>query len=104
MAITTAYVELNPVRAGLSRDAGEYRWSTFTRHAGLESREPLIERLWTPSSWFLSLGSTATRRSAAFVDCFEHYRTRDEWSEVYGDPPRSDQVGRVERPDRSRAW
>jgi putative transposase len=103
MAITTAYVELNPVRAGVSRSAGDYRWSTFRRHAGLESIEPLVERLWTPSSWFLSLGASPTRRSAAFVDCFEHYRARDEWADVYADPSLPDEVGRVERPDRSRA-
>ena len=29
MTVTTAYVALNPVRARLCEEAGDYRWSTF---------------------------------------------------------------------------
>lgn len=103
MAITTAYIELNPVLAGLCQDAQEYRWSTFRRHAGLPSLEPLIGKLWTPSSWFLSLGREPSERSASFVDWFEHYRDRNEWSELSPFPPVATDHKRVERPDRRRA-
>lgn len=103
MAVTTSYVELNPVLAGLCEDAQEYRWSTFRRHAGLPVREPLIEQLWTPSPWFLSLGCGPAERSAAFVDWFEHYRDRNEWSELSRFPPAPSDKKRVERPDRRRA-
>jgi putative transposase len=103
MAVTTAYVELNPVRANLCETAHRYRWSTFPRHAGLESCEPLINRVWVPSSWYLSLGANPLERSGAFVDCFEHYRKRDDWTQVYGDPPSRPDQKRVERPDRRRA-
>ena len=35
------YVERNPVRAGLVRQAWEYRWSSARYHAGLEATDPL---------------------------------------------------------------
>lgn len=103
MAVTTVYIALNPVRAGLSEDAANYRWSTFRRHAGLEPSEALIEQIWSPSSWFLSLGKDDAERSAAFLGCFEDYRARDEWEDVYKDPPHPDDQKRFERPDRRRA-
>ena len=83
MAVTTAYVALNPVRAGICRRASDYRWSTFALHVGAEPEEPLIRRLWTPSSWFLSLGNDPAARSAAFEDWFHYYRARDDWRAVY---------------------
>lgn len=103
MAATMAYVALNPVRAGLCKNATDYRWSTFRLHAGFPPQETLINKIWSPSSWFLSLGNVSAERSAAFLDSFEHYRARDEWQGVYNDPPRPSDRKRVERPDRRRA-
>lgn len=103
MTITTAYIELNPVRAGLCSEPGDYRWSTYSLHAGHDGSDPLISRLWTPSSWYLSLGCAPIDRSAAYRDWFEHYRARDEWSDVYRDPPQKRGGKRFERPDRRRA-
>jgi putative transposase len=103
MAITTSYIELNPVLAGLCRDARHYRWSTFHRHAGLPSLEPLMEKLWTPSSWFLSLGRDPSERCAAFIDWFEHYRERNEWPGLSPNLRLPIDHGRIERPDRRRA-
>lgn len=103
MVVTTTYIELNPVRAGVSDDASAYRWSTFCFHAGVDGGEPLINRLWTPSSWYLSLGATPPERATAYLDSFEHYRARDDWSDVCGDPKPAEDLKRFERPDRSTA-
>lgn len=103
MAVTTAYIALNPVRAGLCKNAADYRWSTFRQHAGITPRETLIDKIWSPSLWFLSLGNESAERSAAFLNCFEQYRARDDWEDVYNDPPLPNDRKRVERPDRRRA-
>lgn len=103
MAITTAYIELNPVRAQIVDTANTYRWSTFRLHAGLDGGEPLINRLWTPSSWYLSLGADPDQRALAYSDWFEHYRARDDWSDVCGDPATASDRKRFERPDRGTA-
>ena len=45
------YIELNPVRAGLVSDAGEYRWSSYRANA-LGMNDDLI----TPHACYLNLG------------------------------------------------
>jgi putative transposase len=55
-----AYIELNPVRAGLIADARQYPWSSCAHYAG-EATDPLV----TDSPLFLALGhDLATRRAA----------------------------------------
>jgi putative transposase len=103
MAVTTAYIELNPVFAGMCDDAGSYRWTTFRLHAGLDGGERLVNKLWTPSGWYLSLGPDPEARARTYLDWFDHYRERDEWSGVSGDPKPSKGRKRFERPDRSSA-
>lgn len=99
-AVTTVYVELNPVLAGISSDAISYPWSTHRQHLGLEPHEPLLADLWTPSAWYLSLGSNAVDRAAAFEDWFDHYRSRDDWSAVCREKAWPSDRKRFERPDR----
>jgi putative transposase len=41
-----AYVERNPVRAGLVTEAAEYRWSSAAAHMGLTAEPMLDLRLW----------------------------------------------------------
>jgi putative transposase len=103
MAITMAYIEMNPVRAGLCRSPADYEWSTFRLHTGHGRVDPSLERVWTPSSWFLSLAEDPTNRQLAYEDWFEHYRRRDDWSEVAKDPARKQDRRRVARPDGSNA-
>ncbi|MBT8470431.1 MAG: transposase [Deltaproteobacteria bacterium] len=103
MAITTAYVELNPVRANICAEPEAYRWSSYPLHAGYRSDESLISKLWSPSSWYQSLGSGPNERAAAFRDWFAYYRDRDDWSQVYPDRRPRDDRKRFERPDRSGA-
>ncbi len=64
--ICSRYVELNPVRAGIVSDPGEYRWSSYTAQAlGLNAR------MWTPHLEYLRLGSTRSARQIAYRRLFE---------------------------------
>ena len=55
------YIELNPVRAGMVRDPGDYRWSSFRAHAfGIRAS------LWSPHELYMDLGSTEKQRQQAW--------------------------------------
>ena len=57
------YIELNPLRAGLVKDPGDYRWSSYRAHAfGLSAR------LWSPHSLYLDLGRNDYERQHAWRD------------------------------------
>lgn len=59
------YIELNPVRAGMVNDPGEYRWSSY-RHNGLGQSETwLMEH-----AIYHSLGPDAEMRRAAYRALF----------------------------------
>lgn len=51
------YVELNPVRAGLVKTAGDYRWSSYAAHA-----DGTDDLLLTAHPTYLQLGATRTER------------------------------------------
>jgi putative transposase len=55
------YIELNPVRACMVRDPGDYRWSSFRAHA-FGARV----RLWSPHGLYLDLGNNAKQRQRAW--------------------------------------
>ncbi|MGA9572364.1 MAG: transposase [Lysobacterales bacterium] len=51
------YIELNPVRAGIVKDPGDYRWSSYRSHAfGVHAR------LWSPHDLYLDLAKTEKQR------------------------------------------
>ncbi|MGD8580885.1 MAG: transposase, partial [Lysobacterales bacterium] len=55
------YIELNPVRAGMVREPGAYRWSSFRAHAfGIRAR------LWSPHDLYLQLGNNENQRQHAW--------------------------------------
>ena len=55
------YIELNPVRAGIVGDPGDYRWSSFRAHAfGVRVS------LWSPHDLYLDLGSNEKQRQQAW--------------------------------------
>lgn len=58
-----AYIDLNPVRAGLITEAKDYPWSSFGHYAGLR-RDALI----TPHSLYWALGNTPFGREAAYAE------------------------------------
>ncbi|WPL20231.1 hypothetical protein [Thiorhodovibrio frisius] len=59
------YIELNPVRADMVRDPGEYAWSSY-RANGLGASDPLL----SPHSLYLGLGETPESRQAAYRELF----------------------------------
>ena len=58
-----AYIDLNPVRAGLVPEAKDYPWSSYGHYAGLRSDE-----LVTPHALFWSLANTPFGREAAYAE------------------------------------
>ena len=62
------YIELNPVRAGLVSDPGDYRWSSFRANALGETDAVL-----TPHPLYLGLGATAAARQQAYRSLFEGF-------------------------------
>ena len=58
-----AYIDLNPVRAGLVPDAKDYPWSSYGHYAGLRTDE-----LVTPHALFWSLANTPFGREAAYAE------------------------------------
>jgi REP element-mobilizing transposase RayT len=61
------YIALNPVRAGICRNAEDWPWSSYRAALGLAPQAPFVEEAWT-LSWFV--GATPARRAAfrAFVE------------------------------------
>jgi putative transposase len=58
-----AYIDLNPVRAGLVADAASYPWSSHGHYVGLR-----IDRLVTPHPLFWAMGNTPFAREAAYAE------------------------------------
>lgn len=105
MLAAMLYIEANPIRAGLVTNPADYPWSTYSLHAGFRSAIP--RALWTPSSWYLSLGRTTEQRERAYRELFDDYIAKgmpDEegrWLELsYLDEP---YTRRLLRPNGSRA-
>jgi putative transposase len=60
------YIELNPVRANMVKQPGQYRWSSFHRN-GLGQNDDLIDA----HSLYLSLGKTDQERQTAYKALFK---------------------------------
>jgi REP element-mobilizing transposase RayT len=59
------YIVLNPVRAGVARDAGAWRWSNYRATAGIALVPPFLHVAWTRSQF--GTGAAALRRYREFV-------------------------------------
>ena len=57
------YMDLNPVRAGLAADAGDYPWSSHGHYIGSRA-----DRLVEPHPLFWALGNTPFAREASYAD------------------------------------
>ena len=58
-----AYIDLNPVRAGMVMQARDYPWSSHAHYVGLR-----IDKLLTPHALVWDLGNTPFAREAAYAD------------------------------------
>ena len=57
------YIELNPVRAGMVNDPGDYYWSSYRSHAfGAHAK------MWSAHPNYLSLGKCAVARQSVYRD------------------------------------
>lgn len=57
------YIDLNPVRAGMVAQAGDYAWSSHGHYAGRPA-----DRLVTPHPLYWELGNTPFAREAAYAE------------------------------------
>ena len=57
------YIDLNPVRAGLAVEPGDYPWSSHGHYVGLRN-----DRLVSPHPLYWELGNTPFARDAAYAD------------------------------------
>jgi putative transposase len=102
LAIATAYIDLNPVRAYLVDDGNDYEWSTHRINCGLTCPAKTLASLWSPSDWYRRLGDDPGAQAAAYRDWISDCRERDEWDEVRKDPDSPSGAAPI-RPNRSRA-
>jgi putative transposase len=58
-----AYIDLNPVRAGLAESAEDFSWSSYKHLAGQS-----IDKLVTPHALYWALGNTPFAREAAYAE------------------------------------
>ncbi len=58
-----AYVDLNPVRAGLVSQAGDYPWSSYAHYTGR-----CVDKLVSPHALVWELGNTPFAREAAYAE------------------------------------
>ena len=58
-----AYIDLNPVRAGLSPAVADYPWSSYNHYIGRK-----IDKLVTPHPMYWELGNTPFAREAAYAE------------------------------------
>lgn len=58
-----AYIDLNPVRAGLVAQPGDYPWSSFAHYAGQR-----VDKLIAPHDLMWELGNTPFAREAAYAE------------------------------------
>ncbi len=61
------YIEMNPVRAGIVKHPGEYRWSSYQRNGQGESFDLL-----TPHVLYQSLGKTDAERQGSYRELFRY--------------------------------
>lgn len=59
----TAYIDLNPVRAGMVARAADYRWSSHRHYVGLQH-----DKLVKPHALYWQLGNTPFAREASYVE------------------------------------
>lgn len=68
-----AYIDLNPVRAGLVARPADWPWSSHRHHIGQTT-----DRLVTPHALYWGLGNTPFAREAAYADLVQQGVARDQ--------------------------
>ena len=68
-----AYIDLNPVRAGMVKEAKDYFWSSHAHYAGLRP-----DRMVTPHALFWAMGNTPFAREKAYGELVNSGVSREE--------------------------
>ena len=71
------YIELNPVRAGMVKSPGAYRWSSY-RVNGQGARTDILQ----PHPLYLQLGSSAKQRLEAYRELFKVHIDSDQLKDI----------------------
>jgi putative transposase len=71
------YIELNPVRADMTRHPAEYAWSSYRENAGV-----LATGLVTPHELYLRLGKDPQQRAAAYQALFRLQHSNTELAAI----------------------
>jgi putative transposase len=71
------YVEMNPVRAGLVQEPGEFRWSSHAHHVGRA-----VDALINDHPVYWALGNTPFERQAAYGQLFDHGPSDEELANI----------------------
>jgi putative transposase len=71
------YIELNPVRAGITLRPEYYKWSSYTAHA--TSVRPSI---WTPHKTYLNLGKTSGQRRKRYRELIQSAVNQDDLRKI----------------------
>ena len=72
-----AYIDLNPVRAGMVTEPQDYPWSSYGHHIGLRN-----DKLISPHPLYWELGNTPFAREAAYADLVRAGITPDQQAEL----------------------
>jgi len=85
----TFYIHANPVRAGITKNAADYKWTTHKLYA-FGKREPYMKNVVFPD-WYMSLGDTWEKRRAKYRRLFDQYLLENGlikqdflWKKFYG--------------------
>ena len=65
LLVCQRYIELNPVRAGIAHDPGDYPWSSYRANGWGRPT-----KLWTPHPTYCELGASAAEQAAAYRALF----------------------------------
>ena len=89
-----AYVERKPVRAGMVREAAEYRWSSAAAHVGGDDQDGVLDMEWWrregPVDWAVRLqagdeeGVVELRRCTYAGKPFASEEVAEEWGKRFG--------------------
>lgn len=79
LATATLYIDANPDRAGLRRGGYDYPWSLAPYRLGCPEASSVHRSIWTPTSWYLGLGTDHGTRVRAYREAFANYLRDPVW-------------------------
>ncbi|MFQ5882099.1 MAG: transposase [Candidatus Methylomirabilales bacterium] len=91
LIVCSRYIELNPVRAGLVKHPGEYRWSSY-RNRALGIADELLDE----DPWYAGLGRSPMEKQKAYEEWIASGTREGEWEEIRAATQRGRVIAREE--------